>query len=85
MDKIIKDKAYTIRGIAILAIILCHAPISISKYCYADLAVSIFFFFTGYFIMNKYLSNKTYFDKSYLIKKIYNIYTICYIKSNINT
>ena len=80
MDKIIKEKAYTIRGIAILVIVLCHVPITIAKYCPGDLAVSIFFFFTGYFIMNNYLNKKIYLDKSYLIRKIYNIYTFCDIK-----
>ena len=82
MDKLIKSKTYTIRGIAILAIILCHAPITISKYCQADLAVSVFFFFTGYFIMNNYLIKDSYFNRSYLIRKFYKIY-IAFVISNI--
>lgn len=82
MDIEIKEKTYTIRGLAILAIILCHAPITISKYCHADLAVSVFFFFTGYFIMNKYLTKDNYFDKNYLIRKIHNIY-VPFVISNI--
>lgn len=85
MDKIIKEEAYTIRGIAILVIILCHAPVIISQYCYGDLAVSVFFFFTGYFVMNNYLTKDNYLDKKYLLRKIYNIYSICYSKYCIYT
>ena len=82
MDKVIKEKAYTIRGLAILAIILCHTPTIIANHCHADLAVSIFFFLTGYFVMNNYLNKKKYLDKNFIIRKIYNIY-IPFVISNI--
>ena len=74
MEKTIKENAYTIRGIAILIILLCHTQITISKYFPADLAVSIFFFLSGYFIMNNYLTKENYLNKDFLIRKIHNIY-----------
>lgn len=82
MKERILNNSYTIRAIAILSIILCHAGGIISNYCFPDIAVSIFFFFTGYFTLYRYYHEKNYLNQSYLLKKVVNIY-IPFIISNI--
>ena len=76
------EKVYSIRGIAILSIIICHTPTIISNYCFSFLAVSVFFFFSSYFTVYNYLNKKDYLNNNYIIKKVKSIY-IPFVISNI--